>query len=171
MAENTLSQALRLVTANLRDSERDLRYALQSGAVKSALERIPPYQDLIADPGPVRYTRTLKGGGKGLRWKSDKQRKAFFASNGFGRGIPTRRTGKIREAWVIGFYPSRRIIGQIVVSNDHPAVNFVQGQWQQPFHQDTGWVKDSSVAPNILNFAEGIVIDTFIVACDPLRGL
>lgn len=29
-----------------------------------------------------------------IQWDSVKQRRAFFASDGFGRGIPTRRTGR-----------------------------------------------------------------------------
>lgn len=29
-----------------------------------------------------------------IQWDSVRQRKAFFASDGFGRGIPTRRTGR-----------------------------------------------------------------------------
>ena len=28
-----------------------------------------------------------------VQWDSEKQRRAFFATNGFGRGIPTKRTG------------------------------------------------------------------------------
>jgi len=34
-----------------------------------------------------------------IPWDSDRQRKAFFASNGFGRGIPTKRTGEYTKAW------------------------------------------------------------------------
>lgn len=32
--------------------------------------------------------------GSPIQWDTEKQRKAFFASDGFGRGIPTRRTGR-----------------------------------------------------------------------------
>lgn len=34
-----------------------------------------------------------------VQWDSTKQRKAFFATNGFGRGIPTKRTGASVNAW------------------------------------------------------------------------
>jgi hypothetical protein len=37
-------------------------------------------------PGPVKYP---------IRWTSERQRRAFFATNGFGRGIPTKRTGDV----------------------------------------------------------------------------
>jgi len=36
-----------------------------------------------------------------VRWASDRQRRAFFATNGFGRGIPTARTDRYRMGWEI----------------------------------------------------------------------
>jgi len=36
-----------------------------------------------------------------IKWDSDKQRRAFFATGGFGRGIPTRRTGQYAAGWEI----------------------------------------------------------------------
>jgi len=34
-----------------------------------------------------------------IRWVSEKQKRAFFATEGFGRGIPTRRTNEYVNAW------------------------------------------------------------------------
>lgn len=34
-----------------------------------------------------------------IQWDSDKQRRAFFATNGFGGGIPHQRTGKLAGGW------------------------------------------------------------------------
>ena len=34
-----------------------------------------------------------------IQWDSTKQRKAFFASDGFGGGIPHVRTGEYQRAW------------------------------------------------------------------------
>ena len=34
-----------------------------------------------------------------VNWDSEKQRRAFFATNGFGRGIPTSRTGTYARSW------------------------------------------------------------------------
>lgn len=34
-----------------------------------------------------------------LKWDSEKQKRAFFASNGFGGGIPHKRTGKAQRGW------------------------------------------------------------------------
>ena len=47
---------------------------------------------LQQEPGPVSYP---------IRWTSERQRKAFFATKGFGRGIPYKRTGKLAKAWVV----------------------------------------------------------------------
>jgi len=34
-----------------------------------------------------------------IHWDSERQRRAFFASDGFGRGIPSRRTGRYQRGW------------------------------------------------------------------------
>jgi len=36
-----------------------------------------------------------------VKWDSEKQRRAFFATNGFGRGIPTGRSGRYTSGWQI----------------------------------------------------------------------
>jgi len=36
-----------------------------------------------------------------IRWVSDRQRRAFFATDGFGRGIPTGRTNRYTAAWKV----------------------------------------------------------------------
>jgi len=36
-----------------------------------------------------------------IQWDSVRQRKAFFASDGFGRGIPTRRSGEYLRGWKV----------------------------------------------------------------------
>jgi hypothetical protein len=35
-----------------------------------------------------------------INWDSDKQRRAFFATKGFGHGIPFQRTGDLENAWI-----------------------------------------------------------------------
>lgn len=34
-----------------------------------------------------------------IDWQTERQRRAYFATNGFGRGIPTKRTGGATTAW------------------------------------------------------------------------
>src|SRR5688572_24812459 len=46
----------------------------------------------------LRHEPAMRSGD--VDWTSDLQRVAFFATNGFGQGIPTRRTGKHKQAWI-----------------------------------------------------------------------
>jgi hypothetical protein len=85
-------------------------------------------RDLSQEPG--------KRSGK-VRWKSDKQRKAYFASNGFGKGIPYRRSHKLAQGWRVVVVSAAK--SEISVENSQGYTRFVQGDDQQPFHSDTGW--------------------------------
>lgn len=80
-----------------------------------------------------------------LRWASERQRRAFFASQGFGGGIPTRRDGSLLEGWRVEYVILNDEAGGILLYNDDPAVEFVQGDLAQPFHLDTGWVQIDDV--------------------------
>lgn len=91
---------------------------------------------LRRNPGKVHYP---------IQWTSEKQRRAFFATDGFGHGIPYKRTGGLVKSWhVRGDY--RQGFGGISVFNDNPAAEYVQGRRQQFFHTKTGWAS----APNEL---------------------
>lgn len=81
------------------------------------------------EPGPPSYP---------IRWKSERQRRAFFATNGFGGGIPYRRTGTLSNGWFVDVTTDNRG-GSIAIGNDVPYARFVVGADQQPFHEDTGW--------------------------------
>lgn len=73
-----------------------------------------------------------------------KQRRKFFATKGFGKGIPYQRTGNLANAWRF----DQAVIGDtVLVSLDNPvqSARFVYGDFdnpldQQPFHKDTGWI-------------------------------
>lgn len=112
-------------------------------------------------PGPVVYANNGK-----LRWKSRKQQQAFFASNGFGGGIPTERT----DAYINDFevvVETTDFAGSVSVINNNPAAGYIGGDDQQPFHEDTGW-------PNITktleaeepNVEDDLINDYFLLA-DP----
>lgn len=57
-----------------------------------------------------------------VEWDSDLQRRAFFASDGFGAGIPTQRTGAIPDAW-----EAHQVGNGAVVENVAPGAVFVNG--------------------------------------------
>jgi hypothetical protein len=72
-----------------------------------------------------------------IQWASVKQRKAFFASNGFDRGIPTVRTGEYAKAWNVVFQGFGRNDGGVIqLENDRPEARYIGGGDAQPFHID-----------------------------------
>jgi len=84
-----------------------------------------------AYPGPVVYP---------IEWASERQRAAFFATNGFGHGIPYRRTGTLKSSW---FSDTKRLDDAVeaVVGNKADYARFVIWDSQQPFHRNTGWTR------------------------------
>lgn len=94
-------------------------------------------QALQVEPANVSYP---------ILWKSEKQRKAFFASNGFGHGIPHKRDHKLAKAWAVGLVFNVGGFAAIEITNPTPYLKFVEGEWQQPFHERTGWLDYRLVA-------------------------
>lgn len=104
---------------------------------------------LNTPPGPVRYP---------IQWTSEKQRRAFFATDGFGRGIPTRRSNKVL-AWRFTWDSEGAGKGRFVLANSVPYARYVYGGFaprtrrlRQRFHANTGWPNASQEAPPL--FAE-----------------
>jgi hypothetical protein len=84
---------------------------------------------LRQEPGPVQYP---------IEWESEKQRRAYFASDGFGHGIPYQRSHDYVNAWhVTADYTGG--LTSINVRNDLPESDFIGGRRQQRFHKNTGW--------------------------------
>lgn len=87
-----------------------------------------------------------------IQWTSVKQRKAYFATDGFGAGIPYKRTNGLANAWVIESRTKDRT-SIIVIENTAPQAKFVIGtlsnsktSFQQQFHKNTGWNPVSETA-------------------------
>lgn len=93
-----------------------------------------------------------------IRWKTQRQRRAFFATNGFGRGIPTVRTGAESQGWD---YTIERLSegGTFTVFNDVPYALYVQGDDAQPFHLDTGWVQAAPLLSEAQEEAEMVITE------------
>lgn len=114
-------------------------------AFKGEITRLssPMLDALTATPGAPHYP---------IRWKSERQRRAFFATDGFGRGIPTQRSGALQAGWQVAF-EGDQFGSTIEVFNTQPHARFVQGDDAQPFHLDTGWPQ---AAPIIVDFQEDV---------------
>lgn len=116
--------------------------------------------ELRTEPGSPNYP---------LRWKSEKQRRAFFATNGFGRGIGAPRTHALSRGWRVDIDDSQFL--NLDVYNVENYATYVIGDDQQPFHIDTGWL----YAPRILAAErerfEDVLIDTYFTVADPTAGI
>lgn len=102
-------------------------------------------------PGPI------------LSKMTERQRRAFLGTNGFGRGIPTPRMEE--PGGVLGAYELALNAtpdgGQIDLTNPYPGAVFIVGEFQQPFHADTGWLPVDDAMPQNRIFAADTVYDTW----------
>lgn len=126
--------------------------------MNNAIEVIEPLAlaELRVEPGKVKYP---------IEWTSEKQRRAFFATNAFGRGIGAERTHKLSESWSI----EKNSMGQDIVvrfGNSAPYAKFVEGslsksnpgRFMQQFHRNTGWQQ----ASDTVDFWMDALIEQFI---------
>lgn len=81
-------------------------------------------------------------------WESEKQRRAYFATNGFGGGIPYQRTGTLKDAWKYTAQNSNWTM--VKLENPTPYAKYVQGDQIQRGHIADNWRHYSDViATNI----------------------
>ena len=111
--------------------------SLPRGTLRAALAAFSLYLIGNDQRGLKHYpARVEHGPGNPYQWQSEKQRRAYFATNGFGGGIPYRRTGTLKNSWEVketrGGYQN-----QIV--NTSPYSQFVQGDDQQRGHAADKW--------------------------------
>ena len=120
---------------------------------KKALRKVQTY------PGPVKYP---------IKWKSERQRRAFFATNGFGKGIPYRRTETLKRGWVLEI-KSPRDGGTVDLFNEVPYARFVQGFDAQPFHVRTGWTSAIPVLLEARGELENALMDAWVTVSDVFK--
>lgn len=161
-------------TIEFMTNTRDLRVSRE---LSTALKRwqSQTLNRLQQEPGPVKYP---------IRWTSERQRRAYFATKGFGRGIPTRRTHELSQSWDVMIaidqitrYEQFKValldfmtkfgVGStptpppasiwVSVSNPVDYEQYVTGIHQQGFHQDTGWYQSVKVIDSAFQQLEGIV--------------
>jgi len=110
-----------------------------------------------------------------IQWKTPKQRAAFFATNGFGAGIPTQRTHKLIQAWRVLFQAIEQG-GSIVAYNVAETAVFVYGDFdthRQPmFAPGSGvpWLDADEVNFRFASEAEAVLAGT-ILTFDPFAGV
>lgn len=104
------------------------------------------------------------------RLMTERQRRAFFASNGFGGGIPGTRCHAIAEGWQ---YKVDALDngGAFTVFNDVPYVGFVEGFEQQPFLAAIGWLYAPPILADFSEEAEDVAIQTWFTVADFTAGI
>jgi hypothetical protein len=105
-----------------------------------------------------------------LRWQSPKQRAAFFATNGFGKGIPYQRTGKLNAGWDLTTVENANEMS-VQVENATPYARFVVGDDAQRMHLDTGWRQAAPVIANSRERLNDRLIDTWFTLTDERAGV
>lgn len=100
-----------------------------------------------------------------LRWQTERQRRAFFATRGFGRGIPYRRTGGLLLGWTVDVDKTKEGV-DVVMRNPSEVAHFVQGDRAQKFHRDTGWVQVDDVMSDFYREAEDSTAEIWYEVCE-----
>lgn len=95
-----------------------------------------------------------------IQWESDRQRRAFFATDGFGGGIPYRRTGRLLEKWEITSSPIDSGIA-VTATNAAPYAPYVIGDRQQRFHRNTGWYQADDKLITLSEYADDELIEAW----------
>ena len=98
-----------------------------------------------------------------IEWTSERQHRAYHATDGFGAGIPYKRTGGLAAAWRV--ITERTSTGfRMVVENTKDAARFVYGslaqdvakasRFQQQFHKITGWLTAAPIVNEWMDLAQ-----------------
>lgn len=114
-------------------------------------------------PGAVHYP---------IEWTSEKQRMAFFATDGFGHGIPYQRNEPgIESQWEVTTAATDDATA-VLLGNENPAARWVYGDAdgadQQRMHINTGWPTFADEAAAIAQEAADSTARDFWTAFDRL---
>lgn len=120
----------------------------QLAKLKIKLENYPPYvieqglesvNTFLNDDAFKTSMYPPSQAGQPFEWSSDKQRRAFFATDGFGRGIPTQRTYELATSGEFIVEKKFKSL-YITYTNIAPYFQWVQGQFSQIIgHIRRGW--------------------------------
>jgi len=120
----------------------------QLAKIKIKLEKYPPFVieeglnsvNTFLNSDPFKQSMYPESqAGEPFLWSSEKQRRAFFATDGFGRGIPTVRTNELANS---GEFKVEKKFSSLYISyqNAAPYFKWVQGQFSQIIgHIARGW--------------------------------
>lgn len=105
-----------------------------------------------------------------IRWKSAKQRRAVMRKlRLMGMEDGYIRSHALSKAWKADLRPDGTG-GIMTITNKTPYVEFVQGDWAQPFHLDTGWPQAGDIFSRYRVEAENVLIQTWFTITDDFAG-
>ena len=99
-----------------------------------------------------------------------RQRRAFWATNGFGHGIPYTRSHAISEGWQYRIEALGNG-GEVSIYNDVPYVGYVEGFEQQLFLKGVGWLYAPPILADFSEEAENVATQTWLTVADPFAGV
>jgi hypothetical protein len=99
-----------------------------------------------------------------------KQRKKFWASNGFGRGIPTQRTGELQAGYDVIIAPLDSNSATMEITSSTPYQTYVSGAQVQPFHIER-YVQTTDVAIEFEAEANDVLTETWWTVSDYGAGV
>lgn len=105
------------------------------------------------------------------RWQSDRQRRAYFATNGFGAGIPYQPTGRLTKGWDVEYVGRDAYNGEFAIVNPVKYAPFVQGDWAQKMHLDSGWPQLAPLVAKAREDINEVAIQTWFTVSDPYAGV
>lgn len=118
-------------------------------------------QRLSVEPGAVKYP---------IQWTSEKQRRAFFATDGFGRGIGAPRTHALSRGWTVDIN-FNKLNAEISTYNKQDYERFVTGADQQGFHANTGWQQSQPIMDDEHERFIDVIRDTVFTVVDDFAGI
>lgn len=123
---------------------QELMASLPRGIKLQAMEAIATYLIGNEQRGLAKAPeRVQHDAGNPYQWQSEKQRRAFFATDGFGGGIPYKRTGNLSAGWVYSSTDSNWT--SVKIENIESYSGFVMGDQQQRGHAADKWRKFADV--------------------------
>jgi hypothetical protein len=157
MAKNVILETLRQIDQQLATTKKRFQIAMKGKSGRLALKALAKLKRI---PGAPVYP---------LRWQTEKQRRAYFATDGFGSGIPYRRTGELVEGWDVEVANVDDGV-LVALTNPAPETEFVQGFRVQDFHLDTGWVQVADVTEDFYAEVDDGVVSVWYPIADPLEA-
>ena len=111
----TLKTNIPDVVQQIQEFMRSLQ-TMGEEALFNAATEVQAKMQIEGDSVPIYPPAWLSPVGGSPSWDSERQKRAFFATGGFGKGIPYQRTGAYEQGWIVN-----RVDGGAELSNPSPA--------------------------------------------------